>query len=311
MPEEAVVETTDPFAGQEEISLSDYEKSRQPAKEPEPPAAEKSAETVEGKEPSETEQEKKAQERDEKGKFAKKVEFSPEQQEILNREIAKAKRQARREVEAAPRSVPQATAAEEEPEDAAEPVRPEPPKLSSYTGTVAEYEKELEEYPAKLAAYLDAQHEFENRVTTIQGKLLDSEKKALKEFPDYKEEFDALAEDIKNDEEPALPPHVLKAIAEDTEDPHGLSYYLAKNRTEFRRLATLGPNEALREVLKLEFKIQAAKDAPAPAKEQPRKPKPPEPVGARATSSAFDPHDEKLDADEWAKQRNAQLAKRR
>ncbi|MGB9072734.1 MAG: hypothetical protein WCC22_08680 [Terriglobales bacterium] len=44
---------------------------------------------------------------------------------------------------------------------------------------------------------------------------------------------------------------------------------------------------------------------------QTRAPAPPEPVGARATATAFDVSDEKISADEWARQRNEQLAKRR
>lgn len=41
------------------------------------------------------------------------------------------------------------------------------------------------------------------------------------------------------------------------------------------------------------------------------KPKPPDPVGARATATAFDVNDDKLDPEEWARQRNEQVAKRR
>ena len=118
-----------------------------------------------------------------------------------------------------------------------------------------------------------------------------------------------MADDIKNNEEPQLPPHVLKAIAEESEDPHELTYYLAKNRDEFRRLALLSPDQTLREVLKLDFKIATA---PAPVKTPPKdKPRPPEPVGARASSSAFDVNDEKTDGEEWARERNKQVAARR
>jgi hypothetical protein len=41
------------------------------------------------------------------------------------------------------------------------------------------------------------------------------------------------------------------------------------------------------------------------------KPKPPEPVGARATASAFDVSDENSDPEVWARERNKQVAARR
>lgn len=271
-------------------------------------------ETVEGKEPSESEQAKQERERDEKGKFAKKVEFSPEQQEAFDKAFRKREAKLRRELEehyAAKTSAPQATAAAEKPDTAAEPQRPEPPKLSTYKGSVEEFEKELsEEYPKKLQAWLDAQSQHRSRVSEITKRVEDSEKKAIKAHPDYQEEFQSLANDIKNNEEPALPPHVLQAIAEEADSPHELTYYLAKNREEFRKFATLSPQNVLREVLKLDLKLAAPTPAPAKA-EPPPKPKPPEPVGARATSSAFDVTDEKIDDATWAKLRNKQVAERR
>jgi hypothetical protein len=330
MSDQAPVEAADPFKGGEP-TFTEYSKYREDGTIPERfaasiPVVEKveekieapapKSETVEGKEPSETEQEKKERERDDRGKFAKKVEFSPEQQEAFDRAFRKKEAKLRREFEqryAAQTSVPQATAAEK-PETAAnaEPKKPELPKLSTYKGTVEEYDKEVADYPAKLQAFLDSQSQYRDRVNTISKRIETSEAQAIKTYPDFKEEVQSLFDDVKNHEEPILPPHVLKAISEEAEDPLGLTYHLAKNREEFRRLAALSPQETLREVLKLDFKLGAAKSLPAPAKTEPTpKPKPPEPVGGRATSSAFDVTDEKMDADDWARQRNKQLAERR
>lgn len=305
-------EVPDPFKG-EEPSFKEFSDWRDTGELPErfkepPAAAEKPAEIEPVKESGETEQEK--QERDDKGKFSKKVEFTPEQQEAFDRAFRKREAKLRREFEqqyAAKTSVVQPTAGEK-PETAA-PTRPEPPKLSTYKGTIEEFEKELAEYPAKLQAFHDATSQQQQKRQSIEKKLSSSESKTVKAHPDYKDEFQSLADDIKNNDEPALPPHVLQAIAEESEDPHGLTYYLAKNREEHRRLAELSPAAALREVLKLDLKIAAE---PAPAKVEPKvKPKPPEPVGGRQVTSAFDVSDESMDSDEWARKRNKQLADRR
>jgi hypothetical protein len=344
---EAPTEAKDPFNGAEP-SFEEYSKYREDGTVPErfkgadaktetkeeksevkevaAPEPAKAGETAEGKEPSTTEQEKQTRERDEKGKFVASEKkageeplFNPEQQKAFDKAFRKREAKLRQEFETryAQTSAPQATAADKTPETTAdanqEPKRPELPKLSTYKGTVEEYDKELAEYPAKLQAFLDAQSQHRSRMSAIEKRLNESETKTIKTHPDYEEEFMALQDDIKNHEEPVLPDHIIKAIAEEAEDPHGMTYYLAKNRDEFRRLAALSPPEALRAVLRLDVKLSSATNAPAPDKkpEPIPKPRPPEPVGARATATAFDVTDEKLDPDEWARQRNAELAKRR
>jgi hypothetical protein len=72
-------------------------------------------------------------------------------------------------------------------------------------------------------------------------------------------------------------------------------------------LANLPPQAMKNVVRELSIEL-AAKSSAAPAKEP--KPKPPAPVGGRASSSAFDVNDDSLDVDTWAKLRNQQLAKR-
>jgi hypothetical protein len=318
----APAEAVDPFKGGE-TSFEEYSQYRKDGTVPErfkeskdepetPPAAQ--AETVEGQEPpKDAEQEKEDKERDEKGKFRKKVEFSPEQQEAFDRAFRKREAKLRREFEEryVPKSEVQATpAVKAETADANEPPkRPELPKLSEYKGTIEEFDKETAEYPAKYAAYLEAERQSQERAHSVQQRLNESEARANKAHADYKDEFKSLVADIANDEEPKLPPHIIATIAEEADDPHELTYQLAKNREEYRRFAALEPHQALREVLKFEARIA---HAPAPEKKPATpKPAPPAPVGARATSSAFDVNDENTDIAEWTRQRNAQEAKRR
>lgn len=319
----ALVEAPDPFQGRSP-SLAEYEAYRTTGKVEEkavatkveekapPAAAEKSeAKPPEGEEPSKTEQEKREQERDEHGRF-KKVEFSPEQQEVLNREIAKAKRKFQREFEEryAKTSEKEATPAEKKAETAsAPPEEPKLPKLSEYKGTVEEFEKEVAEFPAKHAAWMESQRTQTEKAQAVQQKLSQSEAKARKTYPDYEEVTDALFRDVKADEEPKLPPHVLKGIAEESDDPHSLTYYLAKNRDEFRRMTALKPEQVLREVVKLDARIALT---PAPVeKPKPAKPKPVETVNTRQANTGFDVNDEKLSPDEWRARREEQLAARR
>ena len=323
---ETPVEAPDPFQG-EEVSFEEFSKYREDGTLPErfktedkkedvkETPAEKS-ETVDGKEPpKEAEQDKEA-ERDERGKFKAKektAEFTPEQQEAFDRAFRKREAKLRREYEAriAELTSKQPGTAPDKPETKpdAPPKRPELPKLSEYKGTIEEFEKETADYPARLQAFLDAERQHNEKVTSLQKRLAESEAKTKKTHPDYEDEFVALQKDIAIQDEPALPGHVIQAIAEQSDDPHALTYYLAKNREEFRRFAALAPEQTLREVLKLDFKL--TQSPPAPDKEPaPPKPKPPAPVGARATATGFDVNDESIDADTWARQRNEQLAKR-
>ena len=182
--------------------------------------------------------------------------------------------------------------------------------------SIEEYDKEVAEYPEKLRAFLDAQRQVSEQAKSFKERLEKSEKAAKKAHPDYEEEFSKLQTEIQAGEEIGLPPHVLKAIAEDADDPHELTYHLITNRDEWQRFTNLSPKDALREVLKLEAKLQVTKDAPKepapkPKKAETKAPPPPDPVGARPVVAAFDVNDEKLSADEWLEKRNAQLAKKR
>lgn len=320
------VETPDPFKGGSPTheEFSEYRKTGElPArfKEPEvePPATEK-VETVASQEPAETEQEKEERERDEQGKFKAKDKeplFNDAQQKEFDRAFKKREAKIRREYEdklaAQTSSNTQGMAPAKEPATAAvsEPQPPDFPDITSWTGTAEEYSAAAKQYPAKLAAFLDAKRAFETAQTTLKQRLDASETKVKEAHADYEEQFKSLIDDIKAGEENPMPQHVLKAIAEDADDPHGVTYYLATHRDEYAKFAALSPQNALREVLKLDLKLSDTKAAPAPVS-TPRKtaaPTPPQPVGARASISAFDANDDSIDADAWMRQRNAQRQK--
>lgn len=338
--QEAVAIEVDPFNGQEPsfAEFSEFRKTgtvpprftaapevktdeKPEVKTSEAPPKEE-AKTAEAKEASETEQEK--QERDEQGKFkAKEKEplFSADQQKAFDRAFAKREAKLRREfdeqIAAQKSSSAQVTAPAKEPEKAAssEPAAPELPDITTFDGTAEQFQAALKEYPAKLKAYLDATRQYEEGVKTIQKKLSDSEAGVQKVHPEYKQSYSDLLADVESGDEPGLPHHVLRAIVEDADDPHQITFHLAENREEYRRFAQLNPVQAVREVLRLELKLQGEKPtAPKPAQEpKPRQtsaPAPPEPVGARATAKAFDANDESLSADDWAKKRWEQVHKR-
>ena len=312
----------DPF-GTEPTTLAEFSAYREKGELPErfkpaePPATEK-VETDDGKEPPKTEQEK-AQERDDQGKFkAKEPLFDEAQQKAFDRAFAKREAKLRREYDERIAALESSTirptpaAKEATPAAPSEPTPPEIPNLVTFKGTAEEYDKLLNEYPKKLEAYLDAQRSVKEKQQTLQQKITQSEAKTKQAHPDYESEFNKLLEDVKDGEEPGLPDYLLKTIAEETDDPHAIAYHLAKNREEYKRLVSLSPAQALREVIKLEIKLGTPAPAPEvkPAPKAAEKFTPPEPVGARATSKAFDVNDESMSAEEWARKRNEQLSKR-
>lgn len=320
----------DPFNGQEPTfeEFSEFRKSGtvperfKPAEQPPAATPEGEAKPAEEKGASEAEQEK--QKADENGKVKAKDDkeplFTPDQQKAFDKAFARREAKLRREYDeriaalesqksqgAAPAKEPTKEAASSEPQ------APELPDITTFQGTAEEFQKALKEYPAKFAAYLDAKRQAEESQKSLQKRLADSEKRVKQDHPDFQEQFDTLVSDVESGTEPALPPYILKSIAEDAEDPHALTYHLAMNRDEYRRLAELPANQAVKEVLKLEFKLQQAKAAPAqePKPRQTSAPPPPEPVATRSAAKGFDVTDETLSADEWAKKRNEQVFKRR
>jgi hypothetical protein len=185
-----------------------------PEEAPAPP--DRGGETADGSGICQTEQEKEAKERDEKGKFAKKVEFSTEQQEVFDREFRKREAKIRREFEqkyAAKHSEVQPTAGEKQTYCRR---RPNPSDLSPQTsrlmsGTLEELQCRTESLSSETASLLGRKeriHAARPKRAEESGK--ETEVQARKAHPDYKEEFESLAADIQSDAEPKLPNHVLR-----------------------------------------------------------------------------------------------------
>ncbi len=312
MSEETAV-MADPFQGGEPTH-EEFSKWRQDGSLPErfKPKEETPAAKVESEaKPQDGQEPPKKAEQEEPGKVAAKDPlFTEDQQKAFDKAFAKRERKIRAEFE---RQIAELTSKSSgkppaEKATSAPPEEPKLPKLSTFEGTVEDYERAVSDFPAKHAAWMEVQRLQNDRAVTVHQKLSESEAKAHKNHPDYRDEFEALSRDIAADEEPKLADHILRTIAEETDDPHEVTYYLAKNRDEFRRVAALKPHEAMRQILKLEAKLAYSSKGPAPD-EKPRsvKPKPPEPVGARQVTAGFDVNDDNTDADTWMKERWKQV----
>lgn len=114
-------------------------------------------------------------------------------------------------------------------------------------------------------------------------------------------------------------PVAVKAMLGESENVSDLLFTLGsdpKALESFIETARTKPGQALRHIAILEAEIRQELQRPAkPAQESPAKtqtaaPKPPSPVGG-ASSRAFDVSDESLSPDEWARKRNADLARRK
>jgi hypothetical protein len=98
----------------------------------------------------------------------------------------------------------------------------------------------------------------------------------------------------------------LGHVAADFDNGEAVLFHLGENPEKLASYSFLSP-ERLKSVIRTLSQQLGAQQKPT----APPKPKPPDPVGARASSSAFDVNDESIDADTWARQRNEQLAKSR
>jgi hypothetical protein len=95
----------------------------------------------------------------------------------------------------------------------------------------------------------------------------------------------------------------LGHLAADFDNREQVLFHLGENPEKLTSYSLLSP-ERLKSVIRALSQQLGAKATAPP------KPKPPDPVGARASSSAFDVYDDSIDADTWARQRNEQLSKR-
>jgi hypothetical protein len=335
-------EVTDPFKG-EEPSFEEFSKYRQtgevperlktnaepkqeePKTESEPPSRE--GENVEDEDAS-TEQEK--ADRDEKGRFARK--FSPEQQKqvdrILHKRLAKERERMRGEYETALKassgktSETQVTATAQKPVFKADdflvanpPQEPKIPDLETFEGTLEQFNTAQKEAIEQRDNWRDAKRDAEQFKIQAekdrnerQKVITERVKKFSKTNPDYEDELAQLKDEIDSGSLP-MGRELIDFVSYNLDAPVEVIYHLCKNRDVLDKILATDPNKAAGELYRLDGRLQAQAAAPAPDKKPAEpKPKPPAPVGGRASATAFDVNDTSTSADEWARNRNEQLA---
>lgn len=200
---------------------------------------------------------------------------------------------------------------------------------------IAEYAKRnpqasYEDANAAMADHLlDARDHFRSieQRTQAEKQALDAKVNDAKEryenFDEIKTSF--LAKTISDKGTPLIPVQVL-SIINDSDYLADVLYTIGSDEAElakFVAMAKATPNKAIRYVARVEALIaeELAKPKETPVRGQngqfqapePKKtaaPKPPSPVGG-VNARGFDVNDMSLSAEEWARKRNAELAKRK
>jgi len=203
---------------------------------------------------------------------------------------------------ATPRAQPQAKA-EAAPEDKP-PTRDQYESYEAFLDAKAEYtgRKAASEYRQKAEAEQKARAAQEaqaERIRTFQAKV--NEK-----YPDLAERAEAIAH-IE------MPAGMGDAISESDFGPDILDHF-ANNPKDFERIAALSPSAAIREVGRLEARLEAQQKKPDPAQApEPKKPSaapaPIKPVAATAPTGDDEPSHDNPDA--WKKWRDRQVARRK
>ena len=164
---------------------------------------------------------------------------------------------------------------------------------AEYTGKKAAHEyrqKEVAEQKERAARETAAE-----RLQTFQAKV--NEK-----YPDLAERAESIAH-------VQMPDGMGDAIAESEFGPDILNHF-ADNPKDFERIAALSPSAAIREVGRLEARLEgAAKPAPAAVQKPSAAPAPLKPVGGTAVLGDGEPSHDNPDA--WRKWRDRQVHKHR
>lgn len=166
---------------------------------------------------------------------------------------------------------------------------------AEYTGRKAAHEYRVKaEAEAKAEAQARA---AEERVQSFRSKLVEK-------YPDIAERAEAIGH-------VNMPSGMSEAIAESDFGPDIINHFV-DNPKDFERIAALSPSAAIREVGKLEARLEGAAQKPAPtpeAKTPSKAPAPLKPVGGTAVIGDSEPSHDK--PDEWRAWRDRQVMKRR
>lgn len=289
------VEAPDPFNGQSP-SLAEFNAYRQSGDIPERFKPEAESATADA--PEET------------------AEIAPETQELPPKtsEAEKRIKQLLGEVKA----LKEAQAKQTVPPPAIPPTRPEPTlndKNDDGTLKYGDYQtfvKDLGKWSVEQSIHETRQRDQQQQQTQRITENIERDRRR------YGEEFENVIEPTAGaiNSSKSIPFEVKKMIAESDVLPD-LIYTLGtdqKAMQELERLASTDPNKANRYIATLEVGIRqelAAEpdEETAPEPKKTTAPKPPVPVSG-PTSRAFDVSDESLSNEEWARKRNAQIARR-
>lgn len=203
---------------------------------------------------------------------------------IVAKELAKAERKWRREMEA------KAT-------ETQRPASSEPPKPADYKNAVDYAEALAEHKYNERVVQREQQKQFSEVVSTHASR----EEQARDKWDDYDEV--ALNDNLPVTEGMAL------TIVESEIGPDIL-YWLGRNPKEAERISRLSPLSQAREIGKIEIHLSAN----PPAKKVSNAPEPIRPVGTRSTTPTYSPSDPRSDKamsdSEWFEARERQLRKR-
>ena len=306
----------DPFKGQTP-SLQEYNQYRtsgevperfNPAEDAEPATAETPAE---GDEPeNETESASENDQEPPEG-IGKKARRRFEKILAENKELkAKVAQQAKPDDKPAPSAAPQVRQIP--------PTRPEPTlDDKNEDGTLkyadyAVYVKDLGRWSAEQTLHESQQREIQQKQVQQLTEIVESARKR------YGDEFESVLEPTAGVINSSFAPNVMEAIASSDVSPE-IIYTLGtdkKTMDGLQRLSKVNPTQAIKYIGALEAGIRQelaadeTEPAVAPETKQTTAPKPPVPVSG-PSSRAFDVSDESLSPEDWARKRNADLARRR
>lgn len=228
-------------------------------------------------------------------------------------ELTRARREAERRAEEAEARLAriQAGRPAEAPQPQPTPQDPPKPRQEDF--------KTYDEFTEALADWKIDQRERTRAAEDRKRSDQESLETKISSFREKVETFRGEVEDFDEVLEAApLVSQAMRDVILDSEVSAQLSYELAKNPDEIRRIAKLSPLAAARELGRIEARIQAdvkakaeakAAEEAAPEPQLPqisRAPAPPRPVKPKSTAERSI-HDENLSYGEWEKLRNKQL----
>lgn len=197
-----------------------------------------------------------------------------------------------------------------------EPARAEPEPPATTRKTLADFSYDEGKYTEYVLS------EAERRAEAVAERKL-TENRRRTSFEDQRAEFEdrartfATAQKIEDfdivfahprDGGPMVTAEMAETLMAADNGPEVL-YHLAKNRDVARQIARLSPLQQARELGRLEAKLANKPKAPTVSAAPPPAPK----VEGSASSTPIapdSPDSDKLSAEEWAKRRNKQLARR-